>query len=58
MSKLQTDERLRNFVKEALNADVAVERTGEMYRAEEVHAWLEHLAAGQKTPTQAVATIA
>jgi len=46
----EREERLQNFVKEALSADADVERTGEMYRAEEVHAWLERVAAGQKTP--------
>ena len=46
----EREERLQNFVKEALSADADVERTGEMYRAEEVHAWFERLAAGQKTP--------
>ena len=46
----EREERLQNFVKEALSADADVERTGEMYRAEEVHAWLERLATGQKTP--------
>ena len=46
----EREERLQNFVKEALSADADVERTGEMYRAEEVHAWLERLATGQKSP--------
>ena len=44
----EREERLQNFVKEALSADADVERTGEMYRAEDVHAWLERLATGQK----------
>lgn len=43
------EERLRNFVQEALAADADIERTGEVYRAEDVHAWLERLAKGQKT---------
>lgn len=43
------EERLQSFVKEALAADADVERTGEVYRAEDVHAWLERLAKGQKT---------
>lgn len=46
----EREERLQNFVKEALSADADVERTGDMYRAEEVHAWRERLATGQKAP--------
>jgi predicted transcriptional regulator len=42
------EERLRTFVKEALAADADVERAGEMYRAADVHAWLERLAKGQR----------
>jgi predicted transcriptional regulator len=45
----EREERLAAFVKEALAADVDIERTGEVFRAEDVHAWLEHLAKGQKT---------
>ena len=44
------EERVQNFVKEALAADADVERTGEVYRAEDVHAWIERLAKGQKVP--------
>ena len=42
------EERLREFVKEALAADRAIDRGGEAYRAEDVHAWIERLASGQK----------
>ncbi len=45
----EREERLRSFVQEALAADADIERTGEVYRAEDVHAWLERLAKGQKT---------
>ena len=45
----EREERLRSFVREALAADADIERTGEVYRAEDVHAWLERLAKGQKT---------
>lgn len=45
----EREERLRSFVHEALAADADIERTGEVYRAEDVHAWLERLAKGQKT---------
>jgi predicted transcriptional regulator len=44
----QREERVQKFVKEALAADADIERTGEVYRAEDVHAWLERLAKGQK----------
>ena len=45
----EREERLRSFVHEALAADADIERTGEVYRAEDVHAWIERLAKGQKT---------
>jgi predicted transcriptional regulator len=40
------EEQMRSLVKEALEADADIERTGEVYRAEDVHAWMEHLARG------------
>lgn len=43
------EERVYDFVKEALAADADIERTGEVYRAEDVHAWLERLAKGEKS---------
>jgi predicted transcriptional regulator len=46
----EREERLQTFVKDAMAADADIERTGEMYRAEDVHAWLERLAKGQKPP--------
>ena len=46
---VEREERLQTFVKEALAADADIERTGEVFRAEDVHAWLERLARGQKT---------
>jgi predicted transcriptional regulator len=39
-------ERVREFVREALAADAAVEAGAAVYRAEDVHAWLERLAKG------------
>jgi predicted transcriptional regulator len=42
-------ERVEAFVKEALTADRAIEETGEVYAAEDVHAWLTRLASGRKT---------
>jgi len=41
-------ERVREFVREALAADAAVEAGAAVYRAEDVHAWLERLAKGEK----------
>jgi hypothetical protein len=41
------EEQMRSLVKEALTADEEIERTGEVYRAVDVHAWVERLARGQ-----------
>jgi predicted DNA-binding protein len=41
------EEQLRILVKEALAADEAIERTAEVYRADDVHAWVERLAHGK-----------
>jgi predicted transcriptional regulator len=46
----EREERVQSFVKEALAADADIERTGEVYRSADVHAWLERLAKGRKTP--------
>lgn len=40
------EERVEAFVKEALAADRAIEKTGEVYAARDVHAWLLRLASG------------
>jgi predicted transcriptional regulator len=40
------EEQLRSLVKEALAADDDIEKTGEVYRAEDVHAWMARLARG------------
>ena len=42
------EERLQEFVTQALAADADIEATGEMYLAEAVHAWLGRVAAGKK----------
>jgi predicted transcriptional regulator len=44
----ERDERMEDFVKEALASDRAVEAGEEVYAADEVHAWLERLARGKK----------
>jgi predicted transcriptional regulator len=41
------EEQMRSLVKEALEADAELERAGEVYRAEDVHAWMDRLARGQ-----------
>lgn len=40
-------EQMRAFVKEALAADAEIERTGEAYRAADVHEWMQQLARGE-----------
>jgi predicted transcriptional regulator len=40
------EEQIRSLVKEALAADADIERIGEVYRAEDVHAWVAALARG------------
>lgn len=44
------EEQMRKLVKEALAADAEIDRTGEVYRAEDVHAWAERLAQGIASP--------
>ncbi len=46
--EIAREERMRKFVREALAADAAIEAGAEVYRAEDVHAWLERLAQGGK----------
>jgi hypothetical protein len=38
---------MRSLVQEALAADLDIERTGEVYRAADVHAWMQRLAQGK-----------
>ncbi len=42
------EERLHEFVEEAVAADRAIEEGGEVYAAEDVHAWLDRLAQGKR----------
>jgi len=44
------EERMEEFVEEALAADRAIENGGEVYPAADVHAWLARLARGQRAP--------
>ena len=41
------EEQLRSLVKDAIEADAEIERTREVYRAEDVHGWMDRLARGQ-----------
>jgi predicted transcriptional regulator len=41
------EERIEEFVRQALAADHAIDEGGEVYSAEDVHAWLERLARGE-----------
>ena len=41
------EEQIRSLVKEALAADTEIDKTGEVYRAEDVHAWMNRLALEQ-----------
>jgi predicted transcriptional regulator len=44
------EEKMEAFVKAALAADADVEAGGEVYRAEDVHGWLERLTSGKRAP--------
>ena len=37
------EEQLQALVREAIAADARIEETGEVYRADDVHAWLQRL---------------
>jgi predicted transcriptional regulator len=42
------EEHMEAFAREALAADRAIEEGGEVYAAEDVHAWLDRLASGRR----------
>jgi len=44
------EEQMRSMVKEALAADVEIERSGEVYKSEDVHAWARRIAQGVASP--------
>ncbi len=44
------EEQMRSLVKEALAADSEIDKTGEVYRAEDVHAWMKRLATDESAP--------
>lgn len=41
------EEQLQSLIRDALAADADIDETGEVYRAEDVHAWMQRLAAGE-----------
>jgi len=47
------EEKMRAFVRDALAAKADIEGGGTVYRADDVHAWLERLARGDKPPRPA-----
>ena len=47
------EERMKAFVRDALAAKSDIEKGGAVYRAEDVHAWMERLATGKKAPRPA-----
>lgn len=48
--EVQREERYRAFVKEALAADLAIDKGAPVYAAEDIHAWLEQLATNANAP--------
>jgi predicted transcriptional regulator len=38
------EEQMRNLIREAIEADAEIESTGEVYRAEDVNAWMQRRA--------------
>jgi predicted transcriptional regulator len=47
------EERMRDFVREAMASDAAIRAGAAVYRARDVHAWMERLAKGAKPPRPA-----
>lgn len=47
--QIKREERMEEFVEEALAADRDIEAGGEVYASEDVHAWLTTLARGERT---------
>ena len=44
------EERVREFVREALDANQSIEKGAEVYLAEDVHAWMDRLARNPRAP--------
>jgi predicted transcriptional regulator len=43
------EEQMRRLVKEAMASDAQTQRLAEVYRADDVHAWMQRLAQGEAT---------
>jgi predicted transcriptional regulator len=41
------EEQMRRLVKEAMTADAQMQRLSEVYRVDDVHAWMQRLAQGE-----------
>ena len=46
--EVSREERMQSFVREALAADAEIEAGADVYRAEDVHIWLDRLASKRK----------
>jgi predicted transcriptional regulator len=46
--EIDRQERMESFIREALAADLTIEKSGEVYAAADVHAWLGRLASDGK----------
>ena len=44
------EEQMRSLVKDALAADSEIDKTGEVYRPDDVHAWMKRLATDASAP--------
>ena len=51
--EVSREEKMRDFVRIAMASDAAAEAGAAVYRAEDVHAWMERLAKGEKPPRPA-----
>jgi predicted transcriptional regulator len=48
--EVQREERYRAFVKEALAADLGIDKGAPVYASDDVHSWLDRLAVDANTP--------
>ncbi|MEQ1881031.1 MAG: CopG family transcriptional regulator [Burkholderiales bacterium] len=51
--EVEREERYRAFVKEAIAADLAIDKGAPVYAANDVHAWMERLATDANAPRPA-----
>ena len=48
--EIAREERVRDFVREAVAADKSIENSADIYLSNDVHAWMERLARNPKAP--------